>query len=590
MPQEPRLTQPPYDDAKTNFGNRPFSNQKVEARANGSVITFLSDMTEPTRLLWSGFLNSSRQFPERPAIDVGGGEVTYRELAERATRIAATIQEAEPDGSPLTAVFAYRSATSYVGVLGALLAGHGYVPLNRTFPVDRTRAMLERSRCRSVIVDEGSEGQLETLLANIATSLILIFPDRSDVRKLAAKFPAHRVIGADDFASGKDWEPVDASANSIAYLLFTSGSTGQPKGVMVSHANVLHYVDHISKGYAFTSEDRVSQTFDMTFDLSAHDLFVAWEVGACVCCPTQKQMIKPGAFINKVGLSVWFSVPSTAVFMRRFGVLKPGMYPRLRLSLFCGEALSVEIARQWSLAAPTSVIENLYGPTELTIACTAYRWDNANSPAESEQGLVPIGEPFDGMRALIVDDQLRQVPDGADGELVMTGPQLSLGYWQDEEKTKQAFVSVPGEDATFYRTGDRVRRPEAGKPIVYLGRLDSQIKILGHRVELGEVEATVRSASGLDGVVAVGWPKTESGADGIEVFLQTEDFDTKALLEDLKARLPLYMVPRSMRLVSRFPLNANGKFDRGALLKTLEETRFVSSRVAEKSTAAENSQ
>src|SRR6266487_703658 len=185
-----------------------------------------------------------------------------------------------------------------------------------------------------------------------------------------------------------------------------------------------------------TPSNGVSQTFDLTFDLSAHDIFVGWQNGACVCCPTQKQLIKPGAFVNDARLTVWFSVPSTAVFMRRFRVLKPGMYPALRLSLFCGEALPVEIVRQWALAAPNSVIENIYGPTELTIACTAYRWDNTKSPDACEQGIVPIGQPFDGMRALIVDEQLRAVEPGRDGELLMTGSQLSLGYWQDEEKTR----------------------------------------------------------------------------------------------------------------------------------------------------------
>jgi non-ribosomal peptide synthetase component F len=165
-----------------------------------------------------------------------------------------------------------------------------------------------------------------------------------------------------------------------------------------------------------------------------------------VYCPSQKQSIKPGAFINDARLTVWFSVPSTAVFMRRLGVLKPGMYPGLRLSLFCGEALPVEIVRHWALAAPNSVIENIYGPTERTIACTAYRWDNTKSPDECEQGIVPIGQPFDGMRALIVDEQLREVEDGKDGELLTTGPQLSLGYWQDEKKTRQAFVPVAGKN------------------------------------------------------------------------------------------------------------------------------------------------
>src|SRR5207248_4135238 len=224
--------------------------------------------------------------------------------------------------------------------------------------------------------------------------------------------------------------------------------------------------------------------------------------GACVCCPTQKQLIKPGRFINDSRLTAWFSVPSTAVFMRRLGDLKPDLYPGLRLSLFCGEALPLEIAREWALAAPNSVIENIYGPTELTIACTAYRWNDVSSPAECEQGIVPIGEPFANMRALIVDEQLHQLEDGVDGELVMTGPQLSLGYWQDRKRTDEAFVAIPNKRGIYYKTGDRVRRSGPGQPLVYLGRLDNQVKILGHRVELGEVESAVREVSGIPAVVA----------------------------------------------------------------------------------------
>ena len=282
----------------------------------------MSNTTNLARLLWSGFLRSCEQFPTRGAIEVGSREVTYQELAYIAKRLAATIQAGVVPGVvPLTAVFAYRSETAYAGVLGVLMAGHGYVPLNRTFPVDRTRLMLERSMCRSVIVDAGSEPQLEALLRGIDTPLVIVCPDCAEVTELAIKFPAHRIIGANELADAEQWRPANVAVDSIAYLLFTSGSTGQPKGVMVSHANVLHYLDYVTKRYGFTSNDRVSQTFDLTFDLSAHDMFVAWESGACLCCPTQKQLIKPGAFINDARLTVWFSVPSTAVFMRRHGVI-----------------------------------------------------------------------------------------------------------------------------------------------------------------------------------------------------------------------------------------------------------------------------
>jgi amino acid adenylation domain-containing protein len=522
--------------------------------------------------LVSTVLRSSGEFPDRAAISVAGQEITYQELAQRAKRLGATVQqESLCSETPLTAVFGYRSITAYVGVLGALMAGKGYVPLNPTFPIERTRFMLEKSKCRSLIVDAKCEPQLETLLSGFDVSLLLICPDRREVADLAAKLPKHRIIGAAQLAEAEQWYLPAVGGNVIAYLLFTSGSTGEPKGVMVSHANVLHYVDYVTKRFEIRSSDRLSQTFDLTFDLSAHDLFVSWGNGACLCVPTQKQMIKPGAFINQARLTAWFSVPSTAIFMRRLGELKPGLYPRLRLSLFCGEALPVGVVRDWSLAAPNSVIENIYGPTELTIGCTSYRWDSQTSTGECERGIVPIGEPFADMKAVIVDEELREVAPGCEGELLMSGPQLSLGYWCDDQKTRRSFVSVAGRNDTYYRTGDRVRRSDPGKPLIYLGRLDNQVKVLGHRVELGEVEAVVRSLCGVDGVVALAWPNG-SNADAIELFLEAEKLDTELLMKQLKTKLPYYMVPRRIRTLPRLPLNTNGKYDRQSLQVMLGRT------------------
>ncbi len=163
------------------------------------------------------------------------------------------------------------------------------------------------------------------------------------------------------------------------------------------------------------------------------------------------------------------------------------------------------------------------------------------------------------------------MPEETDGELVMTGPQLTLGYWQDEAKTQKAFVRLQGEKETFYRTGDRVRKREDGGPFLYLGRLDSQVKVLGHRVELGEIEAAARDASQIDGAVALGWPMNAGGADGIELFLQADERETATLLDQLRKRLPTYMVPRRVHFLPHFPLNSNGKYDRGALLKILRE-------------------
>ncbi len=542
------------------MNNEPLKNATISCRA--SLLH---------RPLWAGFMRSSETFPERPALSAQGKTITYRELREQACRIAATIQSHTGSSpTPLTAVFAYRSPVAFAGVLGALLAGNGYVPLNHTFPLERTRAMLDRSECRTIVVDAESLPQLQAMLPGMQTPLLILIPEVDDTEALQEQWPVHHFVGSRDFDAPDSWRESAISEDSIAYLLFTSGSTGTPKGVVVAQRNVISFVAYMAERYQITENDRLSQTFDMTFDLSAFDMFVCWERGAQLCCPSRKALINPGKFMRDMELTVWFSVPSTVAFMKQLGALKRDNYPSLRLSLFCGEPLPVSSAQAWLEAAPNSVLENLYGPTELTIACTLYRWNAANSPRESELGIVPIGYPYPGMSVLVADQNLNEVLPGAEGELLMTGPQMSLGYWKDPVKTAAAFVIPPGKTDTYYRTGDRVRRPVDCGPLTHLGRLDFQVKIMGHRVELGEVEAIVRDATGLDGAVAVGWPLTPSGYGGVEVFVEGTVADAEALRKSIASQLPDYMVPRRFHFMGQLPRNVNGKFDRKAILHLLE--------------------
>jgi amino acid adenylation domain-containing protein len=532
------------------------------------AVTQTVDMSH--RGLWSGFLTSAESFPERPAIVAEGKTLSYAELRTLACRIAATIQKyPEFSATALTAVFAYRSPAAFAGVLGALLSGNGYVPLNRTFPDGRTRTMFERSECRSIVVDQKSLGQLGVVLEGAQAPVLVIVPEVADVSALRASWPNHIFIGLDELQAAGEWREPTIERDSLAYLLFTSGSTGIPKGVAVAQRNVVHFVDYMVSRYEVSEEDRLSQMFDMTFDLSAFDMFVGWERGACVCCPSQKELIKPDSFIKNNRLTMWFSVPSTAVFMKQLGLLKPGRYPELRVSLFCGEPLPVSSIEAWCEAAPNSIVENLYGPTELTIACTLYRWNRESSPSEAEMGVVPIGFAYPGMRCLVVDEELKEVAGGHEGELLMNGPQMSLGYWRDVKKTSEAFVKPPGQTEIYYRTGDRVRKPSADGPLIHLGRIDSQIKVLGHRVELGEIEAVIRKHCGSDAVVATGWPRTSSGYGGVEVFVEGQGDDAR-LRECAQSELPEYMVPRRFHFRERLPRNANGKLDRGAISKSLE--------------------
>jgi len=437
--------------------------------------------------------------------------------------------------------------------------------------------MLQSASCRALVVDSKAESQLDVVLDGVHSRHLIILPDRHDVASLARRWPLHTVIGARELECPESWVYQEQSPDDIAYLLFTSGSTGLLKGVGVTHRNVRHFVDAIAARYGISETDRFSQMFDHTVDLSVFDLFVAWEKGACVCCPPSATLLNPDRFIRDSKLTVWLSVPSVGMLMKRLGSLRRGRYPSLRWSLFCGEPLPTELAGAWTEAAPQSVLENLYGPTELTVACAMYRWNPATSPAECRLGIVPIGRPSPGMDALVVDETLREVPPGTAGELLMTGPQRTPGYWQDAESTLRAHVRPSHRDSVFYRTGDRVVRPIGDGPLTYLGRLDHQIKVSGHRVELGEVEATLRDEPGVEAAVAIGWPTTATGAAGIVAFLTGADIDATAIRSSLKSKLQAYAIPHTIRVVSQLPYNQNGKVDRQALINRLDARPIESS-------------
>jgi non-ribosomal peptide synthetase component F len=285
-----------------------------------------------------------------------------------------------------------------------------------------------------------------------------------------------------------------------------------------------------------------------------------------------KQQLAPAQFIVDHALSIWFSVPSVGVMLRGLRLLKPNAFPTLRWSLFCGERLPRDIAEAWQRAAPNAVIENLYGPTEVTIACTLYRWNSTESPARCVDGVVPIGAPYAGLAVAVVDEALRAVAPGERGELCVRGPQVSAGYWRDAAITADRFVAMSwdsGPQNRWYRTGDLAFFDDLGE-LIHCGRSDDQVKLRGFRIELGEVEHALREASGADAVAVIAWPVTALGATGLVGFVAGASIDVPALDADLRRRLPDYMVPAELVRLDRMPLNANGKIDKRALRTSLE--------------------
>jgi amino acid adenylation domain-containing protein len=532
-------------------------------------------MPMPFRSLVSGFVQSAERFPSRPALVVDGESLTYLGLSRMAGMIASTILQHEQEPHPLVAVLAYRSKIAYTGILGILAAGRGYVPLNPKFPIERTRRMLALSGCATLVVGNESLPQLPKLLSQVNRRLILILPDIADVSTLSRDFPQHRFIGSKATPeSGSTPFQLEVSPTATAYLLFTSGSTGEPKGVPVSQSNVRSYIGYVCDRYDVNEQDRFSQEFDLTFDLSVHDMFVCWERGACLFCVPEKAVMAPTKFIRDHQLTMWFSVPFVIGVLEKMRLLPPGCFPSLRYSLFCGEPLSATCAQQWQEAAANSTVENLYGPTETTIAITHYRWDKNESSKACLNGIVPLGFPFKGQRAVTIDQDGRLVSAGNRGELCLSGSQVTSGYWNNPPKTAEQFVRLPGVGETvWYRTGDLAKR-DADGCLYYLGRLDRQVKIRGHRVELQEIEAVLRKTCGTDHVVSVAWPFNNGSAEGVVAFVSgIRSLDENSVLACCRKVLPEYMIPRRIHLLGEFPLNSNGKIDRHRLISLLEATK-----------------
>jgi amino acid adenylation domain-containing protein len=501
--------------------------------------------------LRSLLLHSAAVHANRTALWVDENAVTYRDLIACGEDIAGAL----PDDKRRTAVVADRRFWAYAGIVGAVLAGHAYVPLNPRHPLERLQTVLRSANVGAIVLDEANLAKYRPLL-EMAPAATIIVPDAEQLPDWIVLLPHHNFLSASDLSVKRAAPTI--SGEDGAYLLFTSGSTGTPKGVMVSQQNVMAYLQTMIAHCDMRPEDRTSQLFDLTFDLSVHDLFVTWGSGAALYCPSETGRKAPRQFIRRHGLSCWFSTPATVAFMSRLRMLMGNDFPSLRLSLFCGEALPRRLVEAWKTAAPRSIIENLYGPTEATIAITAYRVDRL------EDDIVPIGQALPGQQAEVFCDGM-PMPLGASGELWVSGSQVTKGYWQRPDLTAERFVSYGSR--YWYRTGDRAIRQADG--LRFLGRLDRQVKVLGHRIELQEVEAALRQAAACDSVAALAWPVDADGlAQGIVALVASESRPDADIVAACRAILAPYMLPTRLIRVAEWPLNTNGKTDYLALTQT----------------------
>ncbi len=539
------------------------------------------EATEVIRSLAAAVHRHSLVRPQALAVSAEGASLTYLQLAGQAARLAERLQDAPrwgygPRGGeragnaaasravlPRVGILASRSAEACIAVLGSIWAGATYVPLGLRLPDERLLTILSLCDLTAIVVDDGGAARLSEAILQAAPERIVALG-----RKPPPAAGSGRIAWLDPAAPvpREPAAPEPAAFTDTAYIIFTSGTTGTPKGVMIRAGAARHYIDTMSALLGLRPSDRAMESCELTFDVSVHNMFTTWEAGASLHVLPASRAMGAVRFARLNGLTVWSSVPSLVGMLRQVKALGAGVLPELRLTVFGGEQLSAGTVQAWRAAAPASAIWNLYGPTETTVYCLAQPVLEP-TPLTPGRDVAPIGTPLPGSEAAVLDANGSPVADGCPGELAIGGVQLASGYLQAPELTAARFPTLGGK--RWYLTGDLAMR-DAGGTFHCLGRLDNQIKLLGHRVELEEVDAHLRVVADVDLVGTVGWPLVEGAPQGMVAFVATERLDEARIVSVLKERLPPYMIPARVVPLSEMPLNANGKVDRNALRRRLE--------------------
>ena len=524
-------------------------------------------------LLWHYLTESAEQHPGRPALAWGDRVLTYRELDDRTARVAALLNREGVGAGQVVALFAPKTADAVVAMLGIARTGATYVPIDPNAPAQRAAQIVENCTARAVVTEPGKLQQLIDILGetNPLELALLIGPESNDTPGYGLEIRAWREIG------GTDPLPSDrgvASETDPAYLLYTSGSTGTPKGVTISHRNAMAFVEWGAETFDVRHEDRLSNHAPLHFDLSVFDIYVALSVGACVdlipaeVAPFPVQLAE---WIERRGITVWYSVPSALTRLLIHGNLDRFDYEHLRCILYAGEPFPVKHLRKVMERFPNTRFYNLYGPTETNV-CTYHPLPSRLAPETDE---IPIGRACANTVVFAVTDEGRLADPGEEGELWVRGPTVMLGYWGMPEKSATVLTRNPFQSSyeeRVYRTGDIVKLDEAGR-YTFVGRRDHMVKSRGYRIELGEIETALYKHEAVKEAAAVALPDEEVGSTIHAVITPKKDrvLTSREVQTFCMGHLPRYMVPETIVITEEsLPRTSTGKIDRMTLQDQIE--------------------
>lgn len=493
---------------------------------------------------------SAKAFPDKIACGDECMELTYRDFLCKAQAIGSFLLRHVRGAAPI-AVLLDKTAGSLAAFMGVLYSGNFYTVLDAQMPVARMNLILQALSPAALLTDHAHEKKARELSSD--SPLLFMEEALSGPPDEEALQAVRR-------------ESIDTDP---AYVLFTSGSTGVPKGTVVCHRSVIAYAEWVGETFHLDEHTVFGSQTPFYFSMSVLDIFSTLRNAATLQIIPKKLFAFPGKlieFLNARGVNTIYWVPSALSIVSNWKLLDYTPAPFLKTVLFAGEVMPAKVLNYWAAHLPETLFANLYGPTEVTDICAFYVVNRQFSNEES----IPIGTACNNCGLLVVTADGRAAEPGEEGELYVRGSFLAMGYYNNPKKTAEVFVQNPLNlhyPEVVYKTGDLVKWNRDGE-LLYMGRKDFQIKHMGYRIELGEIEAMADAVDGVDCCAGL----YDAQKDQIVLFYQGNSMEHDALFKELSGKLPRYMLPSALIHLKRMPYNQNGKIDR-ARLKSEHETQ-----------------